>query len=292
MKTPEYVAVATLEQALILKNEYGEEARVIAGGTDLILRMNAGVCSPSLLIDLKNISLDSISNDAGSVCIGSYVTQSQLLASVEINSLFPALSGACRQMSGPPIRSRATVGGNIVNASPAADLVPSLLAYDADIMLASCSANRVVPLVEFFTGPGQTVMAANEILVEVRLPLLPSSTAAAFIKLGQRQSMAISVVNLAARFSVDARGVVNEARIALGSLAPTPLRAFSAEDKLTGKKLSDALIDAAANEARQAVSPISDLRATKGYRQKVTESLVRRALKTVWNDLSGGEVND
>ena len=153
------------------------------------------------------------------------------------------------------------------------------MAYDANIVLASSSANRVVPLTEFFTGPGQTVLQPDEILTEVRLPLLPSNTAATFIKLGQRRAMAISIVNLATRLTLAATGEVLDARIVLGSVAPTPIRAYQAEGMLIGKELSDDLIDAAAKLARRETSPIADVRASKNYREKMVEVLVSRALK-------------
>ena len=146
MDVPEYTAPPTLEDALRLKTEVGADARVIAGGTDLILKMRDRVYLPTLLIDLQNVSLDEISLGADSVDIGASVTQSQLLESADINSLYPALAEACREFAGPPIRNRGTVGGNIVNASPAADLIPPLMVYDARVELASSSSTREVAL--------------------------------------------------------------------------------------------------------------------------------------------------
>ena len=196
--------------------------------------------------------------------LGAFVTQSQILASADIARLFPALCEACREFAGPPIRNRGTVGGNIVNASPAADLPPPLMAYDASILLASDAGDRVLPLVEFFTGPGQTVMEPDEIVTGFRLPLMPESTAATFIKLGQRRSMAISLVNLTTRLTLDGTGAVSDARIVLGAVAPTPIRALAAEGMLTGEPLSEELLGRAASEARKEIAAISDVRASRG----------------------------
>ena len=184
MNIPNYDAPDTLDAVLSLKLTHGEKARVIVGGTDLILRMRDRVFSPELLLDLRNVSLDTISVNTHGISLGPCVTLTQILDSPQLNRLFPALVEACQQFAGPPIRNRGTVGGNIVNASPAADLVPPLLAYDANVVLSSSSSTRVLPLLDFFTGPGKTVMESDEILTEIQLPIPPDNTAASFIKLG------------------------------------------------------------------------------------------------------------
>jgi len=287
MTSPEYTAPANLADALRVKKELGADARVIAGGTDLILRMRDAVLAPSLLIDLRHISLNriEISNDA--MRLGAFVSLSQLLESTDIEKYFPALPAACREFAGPPIRNRGTLGGNIVNASPAADLVPPLIAYDASISLQSSNGDRVLPLADFFTGPGQSVIKPDEILTEISLPLLPPSSAATFLKLGQRRSMAISQVNLTTRLTVDESGLAREARIVLGAVAPVPMRAVAAEEILLGKELTDESIGAAAAKAREEVTPISDVRASLAYRLEMTEVLVRRALNATRDQLPG-----
>ena len=169
MTITEYIAPTNLSDPLNLKKEHGSEARVIAGGTDLILRMRDKVLSPSLLIDLRRIALDNIEVSDDAMTLGAFVTLSQILESADIKRLFPALPAACREFAGPPIRNRGTLGGNIVNASPAADLVPPLIAYDASIVLSSSGGDRRLPLAEFFTGPGQSVIAPEEILTTIIL---------------------------------------------------------------------------------------------------------------------------
>lgn len=288
MTSPHYVAPESLEDALRIKSENGADARVIAGGTDLILRMRDQVFSPHLLVDLRQVPLTGISRAGDRMCIGPSVTLSQILAHEDIARLFPALTEACRPFAGPPIRNRATIGGNIVNASPAADLVPPLIAYDARIVLSSVSGDREIPLTEFFTGPGQTVLESAEILTEVSLPLMPARTAAHFIKLGQRRSMAISIVNLCARLSLAEDRTVLAARIALGAVAPTPMRAVAAEKALTGKAISPEIFEQAAQLAGEEISPISDVRASGDYRRRMTGVLVRRALMETRNEMEKG----
>jgi len=270
---------------LRIKDERGADARVIAGGTDLILRMRDQVFSPALLIDLRRTSLDTISLTSDEMRLGAYVDMSQVLASADIARMFPALPSACREFAGPPIRNRSTLGGNIVNASPAADLVPPLIAYDASIVLSCAGGDRVLPLAEFFVGPGQSVIEPEEILTEIRLPVMPSITAATFIKLGQRRSMAISQVNLTTRLTLDESATVSDARIVLGAVAPTPIRAPAAEGILTGKQLSDELLEQAAGQAGQEISAIADVRASQAYREQMTEVLVRRALRATRDEL-------
>ncbi len=287
MPVAEYIAPTTLADALHLKQERGADARVIAGGTDLILRMRDKVFSPAALIDLRDLSLNGLSLTGNEMRVGAYVTLEQLLTSAEMAKLFPAIPAACREFAGPPIRNRGTLGGNIVNASPAADLVPPLIAYDATIVLSSSKGERVLPLVEFFVGPGQSVLEPAEILTEIRLPLMPARSGSAFIKLGQRRSMAIAQVSVAARISLDESGVISEARIVLGSVAPTPVRVVAAEQILVGENPGEETLRAAAQKAQDEITPISDVRASASYRLDMTAVLVRRVLFATWDELRG-----
>ena len=285
MGTLDYIAPKSFDDAIKVKEQHGANARVIAGGTDLLLRMRDKVISPSVLIDLRHTSLDNIILSENFLSLGASVSLSQVLENVEIEKHFSALQTACREFAGPPIRNRATLGGNIVNASPAADLVPPLIAYDATIVLRALSGDRVIPLVEFFRGPGESLITPDEILTEIRIPLMGSSSAATFLKLGQRRSMAISQVNLTTRLTVDTSGSVIDVRIVLGAVAPIPMRAHLAEQTLSGEQLSEDLIRVAAQKAREQVTPISDVRASVEYRLEMTEVLVRRALLATWNKL-------
>jgi CO/xanthine dehydrogenase FAD-binding subunit len=280
----DYIAPQSLDDALIAL-ERNEAATIIAGGTDLLPRTRAGLTQPDLLIDLKSLGLNAIKSEKYHVSIGAYTTFSQLIASNPLADSFPILIEACREIAAIPIRNRGTLGGNLVNGSPAADTAPPLLAYDAQVVLVKRGAQRVVPLYEFFTGPGQTLKERIEILTEIRIPYLPPGTAGSFIKLGTRKAMAIAVASTAARVTLGEDGKVREARIALGSVAPTPLRARKAESLLEGNLLSDEIIAEAASQARDESIPISDMRASAEYRSRMVEVLVRRALTTTWEKL-------
>jgi carbon-monoxide dehydrogenase medium subunit len=285
---PEYTAPSTLEDALRIKREHGSGARVVAGGTDLILRMRDRVLQAEVLIDLRHLGQDSISAAQPAAHIGAGVTIEQVLQHKDIRQSFPALAESCGQFAGPPIRNRGTVAGNIVNASPAADLAPPLMAYDAAAVLQSLSGRRVVRLDDFFTAPGKTIMSGDEILTAIQLPMPPPDTAASFIKLGQRRSMAISVVSVCARLSLAGDGTVGEARIVLGAVAPTPVRAERAEALLSGRNPDDELLERVAVQACREASPIDDPRASARYRHRMVRVLVRRALEAVRAELKEG----
>jgi CO/xanthine dehydrogenase FAD-binding subunit len=279
----EYVAPETLDAALE-ELERSKGAAIIAGGTDLLTRRRAGLIQPDLLIDLKSLGLSYIKPVENHIRIGACTTFSQMIASELLAECFPALVDACSEIAAIPIRNRGTLGGNLVNGSPAADTGPPLLVYDAEAVLVKRGAQRVVPLEGFFSGPGQTVKERNEILTEVRIPLLPPGAASRFIKIGKRRAMAVAVASVAALVVLEEDGKVAKVRIALGSVAPIPLRARKAEGVLEGRLLSDELVAVAARRARDEATPISDIRASADYRSKMVEVLVWRALKAIWEE--------
>ncbi len=288
MNHPDYIAAESIQQALHLKQVHGEDAHVVAGGTDLILRMRDEILAPELLIDLRKISLDRISKHEGGMQLGAYVQIAQLLAHPVIKETYPALAEACRQFAGPPIRNRGTLGGNIINASPAADLLPPLMAYDASLVLESISGQREMPLDQFLQGPGQTRLAPNELLTRIMLPQILANSATSFIKLGHRRSMAIAIVNVCTRISLAKDGSVEQARVVLGSVAPTVIRSQESEARLKGQLLSEDLIEDCARLAADDATPISDVRASSEYRKRMVRVLVRRALTANQSELSGG----
>ncbi len=289
MRHPDYCAPDTLDEALARLSEAAGKARVIAGGTDLVVQMRAGAAHPTLLIDLRRLPLHDIRIEDGCVVFGAGLTHTQIIESPLITEHFPALAAACRSIGGLPTRNRGTLGGNLVNASPAADTAPALLVYDAEVVLTKLGSQRSMPLAEFFLGYRQTALEPDEILTEIRAPIPPPRTAGVFVKMGRRNAMAISVVSVAARLTLDETGRVATARLALGSVAPTPLRAMTAEALLGGQVLDGNLIAHAAREAQGAASPISDVRASAGYRLRMVEVLTRRALNTAWQRIGGGE---
>jgi carbon-monoxide dehydrogenase medium subunit len=270
----EYFEPRSLGEALELLDKLGPEARILAGGTDLLVKMKTGALRPRYLINIKRIpGLRYIRVEEGYLRIGALNTWSDLEESPEA-ALFPALLDAVKQMGGLQVRFMATLAGNLCNASPAADSAPPLLVYDAEVVLASVKGVRVVRLEEFFTGPGRTVMRENEMLVEVKVPLRKGSSA--FVKLA-RTSMDLAIASAAvyAEFEGD---VVRDVKIALGSVAPRPLRARRAETAVRGLRLGDPGIMDALEVVKEEVSPITDVRSAAWYRREVSKVLVYDAL--------------
>lgn len=285
MPIPDYEAPATLDEALKLLGRAPAGVHIIAGGTDLIPRIRSGVFAPQQLIDLIRLPLSGIRQETGFVYLGARITHTQVLQSELLNNFYPALTSACAQIGGPSIRNRGTLGGNLVNGSPAADAALPLLIYDADLLLVKEGSERWLPLAEFFLSPGQTALAGDEILKEIRLPLPPPRTAAIFLKMGRRQAMAIAVVGIVVRLTVNNRAEIAQARIALGSVAPRPIRATLAEQALLGRPLPELPISEVASLASGQSSPISDIRGSAAYRRRMVQVLVRRALMTTRLDL-------
>jgi carbon-monoxide dehydrogenase medium subunit len=225
------------------------------------------------------------------VRLGAHLTHTRALTSPLLKREYSALVSACRQVGGPPVRNRGTLTGNLANASPAADSALPLLVYDAQVVAACFSGERVIPLDEFYLGPGRTCLALDDFIKEIRIPKTPPRTKAVFLKLGNRQAMAIAVASIALRITLDEMGQVIQARIALGSVAPTPLRAYQAEAIIQSNPLNEETIAHAAQAAQQAASPISDLRASARYRSKMVYVLTRRALNMIYTDMAHGNDN-
>jgi carbon-monoxide dehydrogenase medium subunit len=285
-----YAAPANLGEALALLATASGSA-VIAGGTDLAPAVRAGRLKPELLIDLRRLPLNKITVEQDYVHVGARVTFTDILRSSQVASEFPALSAAAAEVGGLPIRNRATIGGNLVNASPAADGAPPLLAYDASVVVAGPEGQREIPLVGFFKGPGQTVLGPGEILTEVLIPRPRGPNSSAFVKLGPRLAMAVAIVSVAVRVTGDGAGGVAVCRIGLGAVAPTPMRAEAAEGIVAARGLTDDAIKAAAGAAAQACSPIDDIRGTAGYRRQMVEVQVDRLLRRAAAELPRGDGN-
>ena len=283
-KKTTYIAPTSLDEALKILNNNMGETKVIAGGTDLIPRMRSGMATPKRLLDIRKLSLSSIKLQGDFICIGAGATHTAIMESELLSVYCPILRKVAYKIAGPPIRNRGTVGGNLVSASPAADLAPPLLINDAEVVLSSFRAERVVPLVDFFTGPGETVITHKEILTEIRIPVSTETAATCFIKLGKRNAMTISVVHSAVRFSLDSKGKIASSRIALGSVAPTPVRAVKAEEALEGELPGMELFQNVSALASEEVSPISDNRASAGYRLEMVYVLTKRSLLTAFSD--------
>lgn len=287
----EYSAPSTLEKALALLEHAG--ATPLAGGTDLLTQVRAGTASPRRLVDLANVGLDYVRQDAGVIKIGAMTTFSALLVSDLIQRNVPALAEAVAQIGAVQCRNMATIGGNLCSAVPSADSAPPLLALDARAYIVSQGDARTVTLECFFTGPKQTVLGPGELLAEIEVPAPRPRTGTGFIKLGRRRAMTLAIVNTAASITLQAdERIVEDARIALGAVAPTPIRAKEAESRLRGQPISEALIDEVASIAAGETSPISDLRASAGYRRDVSRVLVRRVLLDAWRRAIEGEADE
>lgn len=279
MKPFDYYAPTSLSEALGLLAEQGGRARALAGGTDLLLKMRAGKLAPTRLINIKRLSeLRGLSYDEPwGLRLGALTTVAEIMDSPQVRQRTPVLAHAAGTMASVQIRNLATVGGNLCNAAPSADLAPPLIALGAQAHIAGLRGERNVALEDFFIGPGQTVLADDELLVGVTVPCAAAGLTAVYLKHTPREAMDIAIVGVAAAV-VLSEGVCASARIVLGAVAPTPLRVREAEAALIGRPLEERGIAEAARLAAQAARPIDDVRASAWYRREMVEVLVRRAL--------------
>lgn len=283
MATPrfQYYRPDMLLEALQLLEDLPENSSVLAGGTDLFVQIRNGKRRCGHVVDISRIeTLKEIELINGTLRMGAAVTHEELVNSPVVQRTSPVLVAACNSIGAPSIRNRGTIGGNLANASPAADSAPPLLVMDARLKLASIHSEREISAVDFFTGPGKTCLNHNEMIksISVRTPTEKRS-ASVFVKMGKRNALACAIASVAVFLSVDESGShISQARIALGSLAPTPFRAFKAEQMLVGRDIHPELIKEASRCASNLTSPITDVRATADYRRKVAGILVERAL--------------
>jgi CO/xanthine dehydrogenase FAD-binding subunit len=276
MQHYQFYSAKSIGDALHFLSEKGDRTRIIAGGTDLIPRLRQENLLPDFVLNVLEIErLNGITERNHTLRIGATTTHTQLVESGLLQRSCPSLVQAAASIGGPLIRNRGTMGGNIANASPAADLAPVLLAMDAEAVLMSKMGTRVVALKDFFIGPGKTLRNPNELLVEVSIPL-PKGTNL-FLKLGRRRAMSLSIVNVAVCLEMEGRNC-REAKIALGSVAATPIRCPRAENLLRDKEIDPELISKCAGEAMAMSKPVDDQRATAWYRREAGEVLLKRAL--------------
>ncbi|NPV77264.1 MAG: xanthine dehydrogenase family protein subunit M [Anaerolineae bacterium] len=277
---PEFdlVMPENLQQALENLGQRNPGVVPVAGGTNLTVDMRSRRHTPATLVNIEHIQeLTGILQEDDRIEIGSCVTIAEILKSPIIAAVAPALIEAARGFANPLIRNRATIGGNLADASPAADTAPSLLVHNAQVELWSKKNRRILPLDEFFVGVRKTVLQPDEIIKSVHVPKTNRPSASSFYKLGLRKADAISVASVAV-YLEKKNGACGQVRIAMGSVAPKPLRAYAAEELLTGKHLSLKLIEEAAKLAAEASSPISDIRGSAEYRRRMVFVLTRRLL--------------
>ncbi len=277
-----YLSPATLDEALGLLDRYKERARLVAGGTDLMVEVEHGLRVPEVLIDLTRLpDMGDISLDAAGVLhIGPLVTHNQAASSALVRERGFPLARACWEVGAPQIRNRATIAGNLATASPANDTITPLWALGAIVTVRSVRGVRTLTCDQFFKGVRKTALEPGEMIVDVSLPASAPGQRGLFLKLGLRRAQAISIVNTAVVLTFDGDRVA-EARVALGSVAPTIMRAAEAEHALRGRVLSAEVIAAAAAAVTRAVTPISDVRGSADYRRYMAGVLVRHALESL-----------
>jgi carbon-monoxide dehydrogenase medium subunit len=284
MEDFEYYAPRSLKEALSLMNEGKGKTKLLAGGTDLIVQMKDRRASPAVLVDVKRIpALNRLEMSAeGTLHIGAAVPLCKIISFAPVRQKFTLLHQACSSIGSIQVRNRATMGGNICNASPSADSAPPLLCLGAKTVVASSHGTREISLDSFFRGPGQTILSDNEILVEIEIPTPPSTSTSCYLRHTPRQEMDLAVVGVAVLLVYSKqRNRCSDAKICLGAVAPTPIRVTDVEDFLAGKTIDNAVIEKASEIAASAASPISDVRASADYRREMVKVLVRRALNKI-----------
>jgi xanthine dehydrogenase iron-sulfur cluster and FAD-binding subunit A len=282
-----YYTVTSMDDAIQLLGEHGQNARIIAGGTDLIVEMRNETRTPSVLIDvsrvggLNRITQDDADKDGGMVHLGPLVTHTQAAVSPLLQHHALPLAQACWGIGAPALRNRGTIAGNLITASPANDTITALRALDACLVLCSHRGSRTVPIADFYTGVRKTVLEPDEVLVDINFPAIRSDQHGVYLKLGLRRILAIAVTNVAILLTLGSNGVVTEARIAMGSVAPTIIRAPEAEAALIGGNLTDTRIQEAAEKAVEAAHPIDDIRGSAWFRREEVNALVCRGLEAI-----------
>jgi carbon-monoxide dehydrogenase medium subunit len=275
----DYHQPESLADAVDLAARFGGEASFLAGGTDLIVQIERGRVAPRHVIGLGRVPGLAGIEVNGRITLGARVTHRAIEQTPALAGSLRCLVEGAEVIGGHQVRNVATIGGNLVNASPAADLVPCLLALDGVVTLVGPGGEREVPIERFLLGPNRTARRPDELVTRVDLPALPPRAATAFLKAGRRRAMEISVVCVAARLDLDATlERCLEARVVLGAVAPTAVRAHAAERLLEGQPVGGEAFRRAAEAAQEACRPIDDVRASAGFRQHLVGVLVRRAL--------------
>lgn len=276
-----YIDAKTVSEAVSLLDEKGRTARLLAGGTDLIVQVREARRDVDWMIDIKSIPEVNVLDynaDTG-LTLGAAVECYKIYAVDEICDAYPGLVDATKIIGGTAIQGRAGVGGNLCNASPAADCIPPLIVLNASCVIAGPNGERELPVEQFCTGPGQTALGNGEMLVSLKIPAPASNSSSFYLRFIPRNEMDIAVVGAGASVTLDdAKQKIVSARIALGAVAPTPLFAEEASALLAGREVSDAAINEAAQAAQAIARPISDMRGTAEQRTHLVGVLTRRAL--------------
>jgi len=288
MTVQEFIAPRSLLEAQsVIAN--GGNAAWLAGGTDLLVGIRLGLRDPNRVIDLKHIpELMALEVGADQVLIGAAASAYDILHNSEIGSLCPGLADALDLIGSTQIQGRCSAGGNLCNASPAADSIPALIANGAVCRILGSSVERLLPVEDFLVGPGKNALEEDELLVQLVLPKPMLGTSDAYLRLTPRTEMDIAVAGTGVSITLDTTGVCTAARVAIGAVAPTALLIEAAGQALVGSKLEDDAIDRAVTAVRAAASPISDKRGSAQYRTHVVGVLVKRAIQRAQARINAG----
>ena len=279
MKAFGYVSAKDLEHAITLLGEHGARAKILAGGTDLLVELKHAVHNPEVIVDVSRLhELKTIAVADDGLHIGALVTHSDIMNSPVIRDMFPALVAAAHSIGAMQTRNLGTLGGNLVTCVPSMDSGPALIALDASVTVASTEGQRRMPLADLFVGPRKTSLKPGDLLVDIVIPKENLGKPAAFEKFGLRKGQALALVNVGASFWVGDNSVFVAPRIALGAVAPTVIRAPKAEAFLDGCKISAEVMAEAGRIAAMEAKPISDFRASADYRRDLVAVMVKRAL--------------
>jgi carbon-monoxide dehydrogenase medium subunit len=286
MKQFEYFEPKSLKDACDFLKGHEGQCKILAGGTDLIVQMKEKKCSPNYICNIKSISeLHEISIFEGKadLNIGSTITIHDVTLSELIKKRCPIIAEAAATLGSPQIRRLATIGGNICNASPAADLIPPLLCFDTRLRLVGRNQNRELLLKDFLEGPGITSKKEDEIITNIIIPEINGISNGKYVKVGRVKAVDLAIVSVALVLIVEPDDPIKckDIRIALGAVAPTAVRAYKAESFARGQKITSSLIKEVANLSVQDIDPISDIRATASYRKEMASVWVRRTFESI-----------
>lgn len=283
-----YQSANSLAQGLKILEGQKPAAKILAGGTDLMPQMKQGMVRPALILDVKQVpELNRLEWDAKKgLRLGAAASLSRILSFPSWPKEFHLLLQACSLIGSWQIKNRGTLGGNICNAAPSADSAPPLLCLEARVVLASSKTTRTIALEDFFLAPGKTALADQELLVEIEVPNPPIPSAGCYLRHTTREEMDIAVAGVASFLTLSAESrQLRSARIALGAVAPTPIRAYRAEAVLNGQRVNQKLIEEAAEKAAEEADPISDIRGSSEYRREMVRVLTRRTLRSACQEL-------
>lgn len=282
MKDIDFAAPKTIAEAVALLSKHGDQAKILAGGTDVIVQLREHRRDADVLVDIKRVpEVNELTYDAKKgLVVGAAVPCYRIYEHKEIAKLYPGLIDAASLIGGIQIQSRATLGGNLCNASPAADSIPPMIALEGVCTIAGPSGTRELPVEKFCTAPGKNALAKGEFLVSIKFPSPKANSGAAYLRFIPRNEMDIAVAGAGVSVVLDAgKSKCTAARVVLAAVAPTPLLVLEAGAALVDGALNDALIDKAANAARAAAKPITDMRGDADYRRHLVGVLVKRALQ-------------